>query len=233
MRHLTQKLLVQYSVLSIVIMATVAVVLSIVLANRVRSGAVDDLTNEAVGASLPRLLTVITPEDLDAPMTGARYDLFHKFVQRSIVSDRTARIKLWAKNGTVIYSNDRGAVGERYPAKENLLKALGGENAIEIKIPEDPESERERYLGTLLEVYAPIIFRGDTQPQGVLEIYQYYEPTAQRIDSMRRWTFGLIGVGFGVLYASSLLLVWWSARRTKVILKTQVEQPIPSLVSSD
>ena len=167
------------------------------------------------------------------PQTGARYDLFHKFVQRSIVSDRTARIKLWAKNGTVIYSNDRGAVGERYPAKENLLKALGGENAIEIKIPEDPESERERYLGTLLEVYAPIIFRGDTQPQGVLEIYQYYEPTAQRIDSMRRWTFGLIGVGFGVLYASSLLLVWWSARRTKVILKTQVEQPIPSLVSSD
>ena len=211
-------------------MATVAAVLAIVLANQVRSGAVDELTNEAVGASLPRLLTVITPEDLDTPMTGARYDKFHEFVQRSLVSDRTARIKLWAKNGTVIYSNDRGAVGERYPSKVNLLKALGGENAIEIKIPEDPENERERYLGTLMEVYTPLIFPGDTQPQGALEIYQYYEPTARRIDSLRRWTFGSIGVGFGVLYASLLLLVWWSARRTKV---TQLEEPIPSLVSSN
>ena len=233
MRLFRENLLVQFSVVGFVIMAAVAVVLSSVLTNQVRSGAVDDLTNEAVGASLPRLLSVITPQDLDAPMTGARYDKFHEFVQRSVVSDRTARIKLWAKNGTVIYSDDRAAVGERYPSKGNLLKALGGEIAIEIKVPEDPENERERYLGTLMEVYTPIIFPGDTQPQGSLEIYQYYEPTAQRIDSLRRWTFGSIGVGFGVLYVSLFLLVWWSARRTNGSLKTQVEEPIPSLASSD
>ena len=88
-------------------------------------------------------------------MIGARYDRFHEFVQRSIVYDMTAKVKLWAKNGPVIYSNDRAAVGERYPAKENLLKALSGENAIEIKIPIAPENERERCLGTLMEVYTP------------------------------------------------------------------------------
>ena len=85
----------------------------------------------------------------------------------------------------------------------------------------------------MMEVYTPLIFPGDTQPQGTLEIYQYYEPTAQRIDSLRRWTFGSIGVGFGVLYASLLPLVWWSVRRTKVSLKAQVEEPIPSLAGSD
>ena len=166
-------------------------------------------------------------------MTGARYDKFHEFVHRSIVSDRTARIKLWAKNGTIIYSDDRAAVGERYPSKENLLKALGGGNAIEIKIPDDPENERERYLGTLMEVYTPLIFPGDTEPRGSLEIYQYYEPTANRIDSLHRWIFGSIGVGFGILYVSLFLVIWWTVVRTRVTQKTQVQEPIPSLASSE
>ena len=207
MRVLKNNLLIQFSVVSFLIMAAVAMVINTVLADRIRSNAVDDLIDEAVGTSLPRVLTVLTPEDLDVPMTGARYDKFHEFVQRSLVSDRTARIKLWVKNGTVIYSNDRGAVGERYPSEVNLSRALGGENANEIKIPEDPENERERHLGTLMEVYTPFIFPGATQPQGALEIYQYYGPTARRIDSLRRWTLGSIRVGFGVLYASLLLFL--------------------------
>ena len=121
MRVLKNNLLIQFSVVSFLIMAAVAMVINTVLADRIRSNAVDDLIDEAVGTSLPRVLTVLTPEDLDVPMTGARYDKFHEFVQRSFRSlTGRARIKLWVKNGTVIYSNDRGAVGERYPSEVNL-----------------------------------------------------------------------------------------------------------------
>ena len=117
-------------------------------------------------------------------------------------------VKLWAKDGTVIYSNDPTSVGERYPTKENLLRALRGENAIEIKVPQGAENERERYLGTLMEVYTPIVVPGSTEPKGAFEIYQYYEPTAQRIDELRRWIFWSIGVGSAVLYVSLSLVVW-------------------------
>ena len=196
MRRLRENLLLQFSVASFVVLAFVAVALAIILTNKIRSDAIDDLVNEAVGQSSGRLLRAITPADLEVPMTGERYDRFHKFVQQSIVSDRTARVKLWAKDGTVIYSNDPTGVGEKFPAKENLLTALRGENAIEIKIPKDAENAREEYLGTLMEVYTPVIFPGTTEPQGAFEIYQYYAPTAQRIDSLRAWVFGSTSVGF-------------------------------------
>ena len=223
MSLLRENLLVQFSVISFVVMAVIAVVIATTLSNKIRSDAVNDLVDEAVGASKGRLLSVLTPDDFNVPMTGARYDRFHEFVQQSIVSDRTARVKLWAKDGTVIYSNDPTGVGERFPTKENLLKALRGENAIEIKIPKDIEHDRERYLGTLMEVYTPVTFPDTTEPQGSLEIYQYYAPTAQRIDALRRWTFWSLGIGFVTLYGSLVFIVWRG--QTNIIRRrNQVEE---------
>ena len=207
MRLLRESLVAQFAAVTFVIMGAIAVAMTGVLSSKVRSGAIDDLVSEAVGASEGRLLSALERPDLDVPMTGTRYREFHAFVQRSIVSERTARVKIWAKDGTVIYSNDPASVGKRFPTKQNLLKALRGQTAIEIKIPQGAENERERYLGTLMEVYTPIVFPGSTEPQGAFEIYQYYEPTAQRIAELRRWTYSSIGVGFVVLYASLMFIV--------------------------
>ena len=171
MRLLTENLVVRFAVVSFVIMASIGLVISVVLSDKIRAWAVSDLIDEAVGAFEGRLLSALSPEDLDVPMTGARYNEFDEFVQRSIVSARTARVKIWAKDGTIIYANDPATVGERFPTKENLLKALRGQYAVEIKVAKDPENERERYLGTLMEVYTPIIFPGTSEPQGAFEIY--------------------------------------------------------------
>ena len=187
MRRFADHLLVQFSVVSLVVLFTVAVVLAAVLSKKIRSDAVDNLVDEAVGTSSGRLLTAITPADLETPMTGDRYDGFHAFVQRSIVSDRTARIKIWSADGTVIYSNDPAGVGEKFPPQENLRKALRGENAVEIKIPKDPDNERERILGTLMEVYTPIVFPGADQPQDAFEHTDDGLLRAQRIGRKAWW----------------------------------------------
>ncbi len=212
MTDLKGNALVQFSLLSLVIMAVMAAILAIALSTKVRADAIDDVVNEAVGVSSMRLLRAITPEDLETPMTGERYNRFHEFVQESIVSDRTARVKLWAKDGTVIYADDPRGVGEKFPGKANLLKALDGENAIETKIPDAPENALEKHLGTLMEVYTPIIFEGSTEPLGAFEIYQYYGPTAGRINHMRTWIFLSIGVGFLLLYGGLVSIFWrnWS-----------------------
>ena len=214
--HLFQSnLLVRFSVVSFVMMTAIAVVLAVVLSNKIRDDAVEDLVDEAVGTSTGRLLARITPQDLETPMVGQRYDDFHRFVQQSIVSARTARIKLWSKDGTVIYSNDPAGVGERLPEKDNLLIALTGENAIEIKMPNDAENRREVELGSLMEVYTPIVFDGSPEPQGAFEIYQYYWPTAERINDLRAWVFLLIGAGFSALYAALVYIVWGGWRTIK------------------
>ncbi|PYO17271.1 MAG: hypothetical protein DMD88_20955, partial [Candidatus Rokuibacteriota bacterium] len=153
-----ENLLFRFSAVSFVVMALVAVVLAIALADKIRSDAVDALVAEAVGHASGRVLTAITPSDLEVPMTGARYQRFHEFVQRSLVSDRTARVKLWAADGTVIYSDDPAGVGLKFPENEGLLKALRRQNATNVNRPQDPEHVLERHLGALLEVYTPIIF---------------------------------------------------------------------------
>lgn len=222
MRWLRENLVVKFSVVSFVVMTAIAGALAVTLSNKIRSDALDALSDEAVGASSGRLLRVITPADLEVPMTGARYDRFHEFVRQSVVSERTARVKLWAKDGTVIYSNDPAGVGEKFPTNQNLLKALRGEKAIQIKIPKDAENERERFLGTLMEVYTPITFPGATEPKGVLEIYQYYEPTARRIVRLRDWVFWSIGMGFVVLYGGLVSTVW-GGWRTIVRQRSQLQ----------
>ena len=208
MRHLKDNLLVQFSLASFVMLTVVAVILAQVLSSRVRQEAVDDLVDEAVGASAGRLLSALKPADFDTPMTGERYDRFSDFVEQSIVSERTARVKLFSRDGTVIFSNDPAGVGEQFPQKPNLLTALAGDNAIEIKTANDAENARERYLGTLMEVYTPVVFEGESEPRGAFEIYQYYQPTAERVSVMQRWVFGSIGSGFLALYAVLVFVVW-------------------------
>ena len=83
MKLLRENLVVQFSIASFLVMGTVAIVLAVVLSNKIRSDAVDDLVAEAVGASSGRLLRTLKPEDLLTPMTGERYDRFHNFVQES------------------------------------------------------------------------------------------------------------------------------------------------------
>jgi len=198
-------------------------VLIYTLSNMIRSNAIDDLIDEAVGATTMQILKIITPEDLQTPMVGERYDSFHNFVQTSIVSDRTARIKLWAPDGTVIYSNDPSGVGEMFPDNKNLLIALTGENAVEIKVPQDAENDLERDLGTLMEVYTPVIFPGQARPQGVFEIYQYYAPVAQRISDLIRLVILSVIGGFVSLYAALVFVVgsgWKTITRQRNQLDT-------------
>src|SRR5207245_4626944 len=160
MRRLRENLLFQFSAVSFVVMVLVAGVLAIALADKIRSDAVDALVAEAVGQASGRVLTAIAPSDLEVPMTGARYQRFHEFVQQSIVSARTARVKLWATDGTVIYSDDPAGVGLKFPENEGLLKALRRQNATNVNRPHAPEHVLERHLGTLMEVYPRIIFPG-------------------------------------------------------------------------
>ena len=202
---LNDNLLFRFSAISFILLATIAMCLAYVLANKVRSDAVTDLADQAIGAATGRLLSVITPSDFEEPMSGKRYYDFDRFVQQSIVSKRTSGVKLWSRDGTVMYSNDPQVVGERSPVSENLSRTLRGETPVEIVVPKDTGREREEGVGALMDVYAPVVFPGAIEPNGVLEIRQYYEPTARRIKELRRWIYGSIGVGFLTLYVS---LVW-------------------------
>ncbi|MBI4289507.1 MAG: hypothetical protein HY671_13910 [Chloroflexi bacterium] len=226
-RLLRENLLLQFSLVSLAFMAITATVLAVSLTRISRSNVLDEATAEARDTLVQRVTGALGPEDVSLGMQGERYARFDRFVQESIVSARTARIKVWNRDGMVVYSTDKSQVGQRYPIKPALSAALKGGIAHEISEPKGVENERERTLGTLVEVYVPLRLEPSPEPVGSLEVYQYYAPFAHYINEQARLIVLGVAVGFVVLYLSLLAIVargWRTITRQRGQLERHAQE---------
>ncbi len=205
--RLRQNLVWQFSLLSLFVMAVIGAVLLLVLSASVRANVLAEAAEEAQDTLALRVTNRLTLEDMAQGMKGTRYDEFDRFVQDSVVSTRVARVKIWNRQGMVVYSTDQSQIGEAFPIKPALKQALAGGLGGDISVPKAAENARERLLGTLVEVYAPIRFEGQTSPIGSLEIYQYYAPFARFIQDQQRLTTLVVTSGFILLYLSLVFVV--------------------------
>lgn len=218
LQQLRENLLVQFSLVSLVAMAIIAVALSTLLAQSARNSVLQEAAEEAQHTLSLRVSSRLSPEDFQQPMKGERYARFDQFVQESVVSARTARIKLWNREGMLVYSTDPLQVGQRFPIEPDLQEALEGRVGQEISVPQAAENVRERGLGTLIEVYVPLYLGSTSQPAGALEIYQHYAPYAGHIRDQQRLIFLIVPGGFLLLYLSLVYLVgrgWFTITRQR------------------
>ena len=161
---------------------------------------------EARDTVAKRVLYVLTPEDMSAPLEGDRLATVDRFVRESVISARTARIKIWAPDGRVIYADDHTIIGQQFAIDDELEKALLGMSSSHREASGGEENKSEASLGSLLEVYTPLVFPGTSQPAGAFEIYQIYEPVAHQVAIMRRYVLLTLGAGLGTLYVALLVM---------------------------
>ncbi|MFQ5857718.1 MAG: EAL domain-containing protein [Anaerolineae bacterium] len=206
-RTLRENLLFQFSLASLLSVMVLAVALATLIGRATASQVLEEAMRSAMEDVNARTLRHLTPEDFLHPMLGERYAAFDQFMTEFIVSRRIARIKIWDREGRVIFSTDPSQVGQTFPMKPTLAKALQGETAGTISVPRDMESTQERLLGTLIEVYTPAIFPGSREVVGAIEVYQYYAPYAETIAAMQRHTSVAIGAGAMLLYGVLFLIV--------------------------
>ena len=127
----------------------------------------------------------------------------------------------------MIYSGDPTQVGQAFPIKKELATALAGGIAGELSELQALENAEERSFGRLLEVYVPIVLPGSDEVQGAFEIYQYYTPVGNFIESARRYTSAGLGAGLTLLYLSLFAIVTRGAdtiSRQQRILKLQTQE---------
>jgi len=87
------------------------------------------------------------------------------------------RIKLYDRQGSILWADEPRLIGQRFPDNHDLQEALAGKIEVEFKQTRKAEHlyEKDRY-STLAEIYVPI-FQGEGQAViGVVELYKY--PTA-------------------------------------------------------
>src|SRR3954464_10175724 len=102
-----------------------------------------------------------------------------------IVAGSVVRVKLWSKDGTILYSDEPALVGKRFGlgAEERELFETGGARA-EVSDLAKPENRYERPQGKLLEAHTPI--RTPNGTQVLFEIYQRFGSVSASAERLLR-----------------------------------------------
>jgi len=140
--------------------------------------------NDARTATKLLATILIEPALDDAVLTGDRdaLDRLDAAVQRAKRDTDLERVKIWAPDNRIVYSDERRLLGSRdYELGDEERKALAsGDMVAEVSDLEEPENEFERGLDReLLEVYG----RVNTTPSGqplLLETYSGFDDVTSR-----------------------------------------------------
>src|SRR4030095_1205101 len=62
----------------------------------------------------------LTAADLVAPLPGKRYDEIDALIHNTLISADIVRIKIWNRDGLLVYSDDKAILGKTFPIDAEL-----------------------------------------------------------------------------------------------------------------
>jgi signal transduction histidine kinase len=200
------------------VLAGVAALVIVGLALSVASRRVGqrEATVEARDEALVKGQGLVEPVLRDAILTGDPPALaaVDEVVRAGVLDDALIRVKVWAGDGTIVYSDKRELIGSRYHLGEDELDALhGGQAEAEVSDLTKPENRYERSHRKLLEVYLPI-----HTPDGTPVLFEAYFRYQEVETSGRRIWRSFAPFTLGSLVALELVqipLAWSLARRLR------------------
>ena len=213
MSHIKLSLLAKFSLVSFFILAAIAIALALGIQRHLEKMALQQKAENAA----EQVATLLTPNLRLAEMEGSldpvRYGQIDALIRQNILSKHIVRIKIWNRNGIVVYSDKKDLVGRRFPVEEELREALDGKMAMKISNLEKEENVFERGLyNRLMEIYVPLQPIDSPQVAGAYEIYHDLSALEPHLADMHRFVWSRIVLGFVILYGSLFWLVHKASR---------------------
>jgi signal transduction histidine kinase len=144
---------------------------------------------------------VVEPALRDGVLSGdaATLAALDRLVQERVLGERVVRVKVWTRDGRVVYSDEPRLIGTAFPLDDEKLEVLEtGAARSERSDLGGPENRFEQGFGDLYEVYLPI-----RTPNGTPLLFETYQRAGAVEATGRR-----IWVPFAVLVLVCLLLLW-------------------------
>ncbi|HBY94642.1 MAG TPA: hypothetical protein DEP84_11900, partial [Chloroflexi bacterium] len=211
MKHLPRlklTLLTRFSLVSFLLTAAIAIALAWGLQRQLEQSA---LRQEAEAAAY-QVANILNPNlevsDLAGPIDPVRYARIDALIRQYLLGQHIVRVKIWSRDGLLLYSDAKDLVGRRFPTSEELEQALAGEIVMEVSslAKEENVAEQGRYA-RLLEVYVPLRPTGSPEVVGAYEIYRSLDVLEPGLGEMRLFVWASVGLGFLILYGSLFTLV--------------------------
>ena len=142
----------------------------------------------------------LRPQDFDTPAQGNRLVELDEFVRTRLFHEGTLRVKLYSRDGTIVYSDRHETIGRRVGEDERaeLIEVLAGEEVLEVStLNAEFGGADDRKV---LEAYVPVRFAEGVPPAGVFELYQDYAPVDRDIRALV--------IPIAVVLVLVLLLLW-------------------------
>lgn len=135
-------------------------------------------------------------------------------VQGQVLSGSVVRVKLWSRDGTILYSDEPRLIGRRFAlgADELELFRSGGAEA-ELSDLGQPENVFERPEGRLLEAHT--VIRTPNGTPVLFEIYERFSSVTSNAERLLRALAPPLLAGLLVLLLFQVPLAWGMARRLR------------------
>lgn len=206
-------LLRRFSVASLVVIVATTIALGLVY----RSTAVDLLMAQAERSSqsFATLLSHVLQNEVAAvlrphrPSASATVPKLIDAVVRSEAGHfNAAKVKIYAPDGTVVYSTQPSDLGDRHEMNAAVTAALRGETTSSIVYREQFNTfDRVVEHRNLLQTYLPVVSRDEDRIVGVFELYTDVTALLDRVRSTERAVMGGVAAIMLALYAVLFLIV--------------------------
>lgn len=133
------------------------------------------------------------------------------------LAKRVEGFRIWAKDGTVIYSTDKSLMGKSLPS-DDINRAFAGAVVAQLEDGHNDEgAAEEEHSATLIEIYAPIYRPGTHEAIAVGELYEVAEDFIAQRSRVQRNTWALVGATTVTIMGLLYLIV----RRASGIINSQ------------
>lgn len=132
----------------------------------------------------------------------------YEHVFQAVKTKELVRMKIWGKDTTVVYSDEKGIIGKKFPDNKALIEAINGRIVVEITVPGTGETASERAFKQVMELYVPIYFENSPKPAGVVEVYYGLDSLNTNIANTSRIIYGLIAITFIILAVLIYMLAY-------------------------
>ena len=212
-RAYERSLLLRFSAIGFAITIAMAAVLGYAIQARLVHDALLSATDIAVTHVTTVVRPLITTADITSPLSPELHGRLDALTARSLEAGGVVRIKIWNRDGVVIYSDADEQVGYRDARNAGVLEALRGKITSQHVDLTEPEHVAERQWSSLHEVYIPLRAADSDEILGAYEIYHTSERLDGSIEGIQRIiAIGVFG-GFGILYLALFGVVFGAARR--------------------